>query len=73
MSVSLCRELPAKSAAEAKKHQKMYEQIVATARKKGQQCQFPVLSCLQLWTVSNKSDKKGQWKLHNFQGKSYIT
>lgn len=37
MDVPLCRNLPAKPPAEVRKHQKMYEQMVAAARKKGQQ------------------------------------
>ena len=61
--ISLCRELPAKSAAEAKRHQKLHEQIVAAARRKGQQYKhkLPVLSSSSFgsFTVSNISDRKG--------------
>lgn len=32
----ICSDLPAKSDAEAKKHQKMYEEMVSKARKKGE-------------------------------------
>ena len=72
--ISLCRELPAKSAAEAKRHQKMHEQIVAAARKKGQQYQhkLPCPFLLQFWIVYCKQHIR-QERANNYRRKPYMT
>ena len=59
VSLPSCRNLPAKPAEEAEKHQQQYEEMVAQAKKRGE-CGVEARVCV----CQANSDSSGAWRGH---------